>query len=186
MTFNVMNSRMAYTAIQTFDPSSGEGWTKYIGWSQLDQLKEVISLDCMLCPSVIRELFDDDWNFKVYKEIFHDLFGNLDYLLDRIKGNSKCQILATIPEPTIDEVMAFNDHRFLFKGFDLIEDETRISALVNCGGFDLAFHKNDLSECGLITDIQKALRVQALLRANYPEEDHADCSMWALWRMETR
>jgi hypothetical protein len=38
--------------------------------------------------------------------------------------------------PSDDEVRSFSDPRFVFRGFDLVELKTGISALVNCGGFD--------------------------------------------------
>ena len=29
-----------------------------------------------------------------------------------------------------------------------------------------------------------ALRVQKLLRAEYPDEHHANCDVWAIWQMK--
>ena len=88
-----------------------------------------------------------------------------------------------IQNPTEDEVRSFSDHRFVFRGFDLVELQTGISALVNCGGFPKAFSPADHSDCGLLTDHAKALSVQNLLRAEYPDEPHADCDVWAIWQM---
>ena len=92
-------------------------------------------------------------------------------------------VLALMENPTDEEVRAFNDDRFIFRGFDLVELQTGISALVNCGGFPKAFSSTDLSDCGLLTDHAKALSVQKLLRAEYPDEHHADCDVWAIWQM---
>ena len=64
--------------------------------------------------------------------------------------------------------------------------QTGISALVNCGGFDRAFASTDLSYCGLLTDHARASEVQDLLRAEYPDEPHADYDLWAIWRMKGR
>jgi hypothetical protein len=40
-----------FIAVETFGPAH-EGWEKYIQWSKLTQLKEVVDLDCSLCPAV--------------------------------------------------------------------------------------------------------------------------------------
>jgi hypothetical protein len=174
---------VGYTAVETFDPSKEEKWSNYIQWSGLTQLNEVVSLDCSLCPGIIDRLVDEDWNQNVYSKIFFALFGNLDYLLNRIKTHSKYQILATIREPNPDDIKNFKDNRFIFKGYDLLEEQTRISALTNCGGFDLAFNQDDISESGLIEEYNKAFKIRKLLLKNYPNENHADCSVWAIWKM---
>jgi hypothetical protein len=78
------------------------------------------------------------------------------------------------------EVGSFADPRFVFRGFDLVELQTGFGALVNCGGFDRAFAPTNLSDCGLLADLAKALEVQDLLRAEYPDKPHADCDVWAI------
>jgi hypothetical protein len=176
---------IAYVAIGTFAPSTIEDWAKYIEWSQLDHLKEVISLDCMLCPSLIEELTAEDWDHKVYEDIFHDMFGDLGYLLRRIQSRGRYQIVAAIREPSREAITDFNDERFDFKGYDLLDDQTRISALTNCGGFDLAFSKGDLTDCGLVWEYERAYDVRAALLRHYPEESHADCAVWGLWRLDS-
>jgi hypothetical protein len=174
---------IAYTAIETFDPSWGETWINYVKWSGLDHLEELVSLDCMLCPSIIGDLTEEDWKYIVCEQTFYGLFRDLDHLLDRIQTDDKYQIIATIREPTERDLLRFIDERFDFKGHDLIEDQTRISALTNCGGFDLAFCKDDLSECGLVTELERACRIRELLVKHYPEDPHANCAAWAIWRM---
>jgi hypothetical protein len=44
-----------FVATEKFDKSDA-GWAKYITWSGLEQLNEVISLDCSLCPTVLPTL----------------------------------------------------------------------------------------------------------------------------------
>jgi hypothetical protein len=85
--------------------------------------------------------------------------------------------------PTTDEVESFADARFAFRGFDLIEVNGTISTLVNCGGFDKTFSNNELSEFGLITDFRRAFAIQRSLPADYPNEPHAECNIWAIWQM---
>ena len=87
-------------------------------------------------------------------------------------------------EPSDAALASFHDPRFEFCGFDPIEQQTGISALTNCGGFDKAFLSGDLSDCGLLVDHARAIAVRQLLLAEYPEEPHACCRIWAIWRMK--
>lgn len=176
---------IAYTAIETFDPSDQEAWRKYIEWSKLDHLQEIISLDCALCPTIVPEIIQQDWNYFAPEYFLFGLFFDLTYLLNRINVNCKHQVIATLREPESNLVTLLEDKRFHFKGYDLIDEETQISALTNCGGFDLAFSKNDLSEYGLITDFNQAFEIKNLLQQHYPDEHHACCTVWAIWKMES-
>lgn len=174
-----------YSAVERFDPASGETWTKFIEWCGLTQLREVVSLDGILCPSVIviDELTVEDWRHNVSEDFKCHLFHDLECLLGKVVGTGGANVLALMQNPTDDEVRAFSDRRFIFRGFDLVELQTGVSILVNCGGFDKAFASTDLSDCGLLTDHAKAMNVQKLLRAEYPDEHHADCDVWAIWQM---
>ena len=173
-----------FIALENFKLSH-DGWQKYVEWSKLSQLKEVISLDCSLCPPIIDELNDNDWRYISEDEkTFFGLFTNYDYLVDRVSNYNDFQILAVSKNPDKIDLESFVNPRFKFKGFDLVEDDTRISALTNCGGFPKAFSNDELSTCGLITTYARAKEVQKSLLEHYPDEHHADCSCWAIWRME--
>jgi hypothetical protein len=177
--------RVIYSAVQRFDSAYGDAWTKFIVWSGLTHLHEVISLDGILCPSVFQELAPEDWEHNVQENYKTQLFRDLDYLLDKAAGNDRVNILAVMQEPTTAQLVEFTDPRFVFRGFDLIEcDGGNISALVNCGGFPKAFSSADLSDCGLLGDHATALKVQKLLSEEYPEEQHARCDVWAIWQMK--
>ncbi len=176
---------IVYTANETFDPSDHEAWQNYVAWSKLDHLKEIISLDNSLCPSVVPDLIEQDWDYLAPEYYLFGLFIDPTYLLNRIKDKTKFQVLAILREPQDYNTSEFHDKRFHFKGYDLIEEATCISALTNCGGFDLAFSNNDLSEYGLITDFNRALEIKNLLQQHYPDEHHADCTVWAIWKMES-
>jgi hypothetical protein len=174
-----------YSAVQRFDPACDDKWTNFIDWCGLTQLREVISLDGILCPSVIviDELTAEDWQHNVNENFQCHLFHDLEYMLGKVAGSDRVNVLALMQNPTEDEVRAFSDDRFIFRGFDLVELQTGISALVNCGGFPKAFASTDLSDCGLLADHGKAMIIQKLLRAEYPDEHHADCDLWAIWQM---
>jgi hypothetical protein len=175
---------VVYSAVKRFDTTCGEPWRKFIEWSGLTQLREVVSLDLMLCPTVIQDLTAEDWLHNVQEDFKITLFHDLDYLVRRVGEQGQVNIQALHQNPTDEEVRSFSDPRFVFRGFDLVELQTGISALVNCGGFDRVFAAADLSECGLLTDHAQALSVQRRLRGESPDEHHADCDVWAIWQMK--
>jgi hypothetical protein len=173
---------IGYTAVEQFNPTSSGSWNKYIEWSGLTHLKELISLDGVLCPNFIKELSIEDWSYNLPEEGMLYYFHSLDYLLKRINHSKEYHILAVTKNPAIPFPHGFDDANFEFIGYDLIEENGEISALTNCGGFDNTFHKEDLSEYGLITDFSKAVEIKRLLRENNPEERHAICDLWAIWK----
>ena len=92
-----------YSAREKFDPKNGSGWDKYVQWAQLPQLKEVISLDTSLCPSMFRELIDEDWNHNIHQDHRISYFKDLDYVVGRIKEKKDAvNVLAVVFEPASD------------------------------------------------------------------------------------
>jgi hypothetical protein len=72
--------------------------------------------------------------------------------------------------------------RFQFLGYDLVDVEDTASALTNCGGFPDVFANSELSRFGLLPELARAVEVQRLLRSLHPEEHHANCHVWAIFR----
>lgn len=170
---------IGFVALETFVPTN-----KYLEWSKLFQVEEVVSLDCALCPRIVRDLVEADSNYQQeHWGIFSDIFSNLDWLLDKTSDIEDKQVLAVLKEPEEDCGLAIHLKGFQFYGYDLVEDATRISALTNCGGFDKAFSSCDLSRYGLIEDFEKAKEIQLRLREHYPDDEHANCTLWAIWKM---
>jgi hypothetical protein len=62
--------------------------------------------------------------------------------------------------------------------------EGDVSALTNCGGFDDVFAKTELSHLGLLPELARAQEVRRDLPTAYPHEPHAECHVWAVWRLE--
>jgi hypothetical protein len=172
---------IGFIALETFAPTE-----KYKTWSKLFHVKEIISLDCALCPNIIGDVEEKDYVHLKQDEYYFDISNDLEWLIEKVRGSDDKQILAVIREPEIDCKNIEIDSRFKFCGYDLVEDDTRISALVNCGGFDKAFLPNELSEYGLIEEFEKAKAVQQLLMEKYPYEDHAFCTLWGIWRMSVK
>ena len=171
-----------FVAKRPFDPSSGEAWDRYVAWSGLSQLAEVVSLDTMLCPTVPEQLTAEDWDYNVHADYLVFFFQSLDYLLNRISEEPRLNILAVLQDPVPSDVAAMALPGFDFAGFDLVDVCGDISALTNCGGFEGVFQNAELSELGLLGDLSRAQEVQTALRVQYPEEHHADCHVWAIWR----
>ena len=172
-----------FIAVEKFGPYSGQAWQEFIDWSGLTHLTEVVSLDILLCAPVVDELVSEDWNYNVQEDYLTEYFHDLDYLLERVGSLDGISILAVLLNPETDALQLFADDRFEFQGYDLIELMTGVSALTNCGGFDQAFANEDLSPVGLLATYDDARRVQTLLKTHYPDEPHADCDLWAIWRM---
>lgn len=171
-----------YSAVERFDPNCGERWQDYIKRSGLTHLREVVSLDTILCPTIFGELADEDWQHNIQEDYKLHLFRDLDYILGKVAGNDHITVLALMQNPTDEELGSFSDSRFVFRGFDLMDVQGGNSALVNCGGFPDVFSPADLSDCGLLSDHATALLVQKVLRAKYPDCFDADCDVWAIWQ----
>ena len=138
-------------------------------------------MDGVLCPNFFQELSEEDWRHNVHEDFKTDLFVDLDYVVARTQSSVGLNVLAVIENPTADEITNFHHPHFVFRGFDLLEKHGGgVSVLLNCGGFDKAFAGAELSACGLLTNHARALEVQQLLHAEYPDEHHADCDVWAV------
>lgn len=177
-------NNICYVAVERFDSSNKDSWFKYIEWSKLYQLKELVSIDSSLCPQVFDPETDDDYRYLVSGEDQYTKYSNLEWLLKRTESIIDKQILAVLYKPDrAYEKLNFDD-RFEFCGYDLVEFFSGISALSNCGGFNRAFVDSELSNQGLILNFDRAKEVQELLLIEYPNESHADCDIWAIWKMK--
>ncbi len=173
-----------YVAKRPFDPSVGDRWNQYVAWSGLAQLREVVSLDTMLCPTVPEDLTTADWDHNVQADYQVFYFRSLDYLLQRVAAEGRLNVLAVLQNPSAADLSAVTLPDFAFAGFDLVDVHGDVSALTNCGGFEGVFGNAELSELGLLSHLGRVQEVQASLREQYPEEHHAVCDVWAIWRRQ--
>lgn len=172
-----------YTAVHRFSPDcAGDRWRDYLAWTDLEQLEEVISLDQLLCPNFFESPSGEDWDYNVHEANKLHLFHDLDYVLRKTAEHKCVQVVGVIHAPTPGELATTHDPRLQFCGFDLVETDGVISALVNCGGFELSFSNRDLNAWGLLDSYQRTLEVKASLVYEYPDEHHARCDVWALYR----
>lgn len=180
-----MNSEIWYTVRDTYDSdyNSEFSWEKYIKWSKLTHLAELVSLDGLLNGLSFEPDFqsEEDWKYIVTEDqIVTQFFNSKDYVLDKAGDLKYFNFLAVIREPGSSKQNLVDE--FEFVGYDLIEVGGDISALTNCGGFDESFSPSDLNEFGLVTDWQRARQIQKDLLANNPDEHHADCYLFEVWR----
>jgi len=171
---------------QDYDPS-GLSWKKYIEFSRLDHLVELVSLDGMLNEVLVEpdRNNEEDWECIVCDQEYETgFFTTLDFVLQRTKQMDRFNLVAVAIEPTQDCKDVLLDG-FEFVGYDLVDKEYSISALTNCGGFDETFLPADLNKYGLIDDYTKAFDIKKRLLINNPDEYHADTNAIAVWRHET-
>lgn len=101
----------------------------------------------------------------------------------RVAGVTNLSILAILQNPTAADLASVELPGFEFAGFDLLDVCGDVSALTNCGGFDEVFQKAEISDLGLLRDLSRAYEVQVGLAVRYPQEPHARCHVWAIWRL---
>jgi len=111
-------------------------------------------------------------------------FTDFDFLMTQVADLEPKNVLCVFRNPTAQPEAPLLDFRFL--GYALVDRECSISALTNCGGFPDVFANSELSHVGLLKDFGRAVEVQQNLRALHPAEHHADCHLWAIFRLDCR
>ena len=169
-----------FIATERFTPDD-ESWNGYIQFSGLTQLKELVSLDSSLCPTILPNIKAEYWPHIVNENFMLNFFLDFDFLIEQINNIEKKNVLCVFRNPQ-QIPTAPSAANFKFIGYDLVEVNGGISALTNCGGFPDVFANAELSEVGLLTEFGRANKVQALLRSLYPNDPHANCDLWAIFR----
>ena len=148
-----------FIATQKFGPLKGASWTNYISWSGLTQLEEVVSLDPMLCETVLPEIKPDYWSHIVNEDFMLNFFTDLEFLLKEAAAIPEKNLLCVYRNPPKDP--AANDLliSFEFLGYDLVDIMSSASALTNCGGFPHAFRNAELTRKGLLATRKRAFEV---------------------------
>src|SRR5688572_9286738 len=94
-----------YTATETYDKDyeDGSSWTKYIEFSKLTHLTELVSLDGMLNGLIFEPDRGEngDWDFIIIDELYETgLFNSLDYVIKKVKGKGRFNLLTVVKKPT--------------------------------------------------------------------------------------
>jgi hypothetical protein len=170
-----------YVVTQRFGPADGDCWDRYVEWAGLPQLTELVTVDGSLCERVIDAPAPEDWPHVVQANFMLGFFTDLEHLLRRVGSVANRNVLCVFREPERHPEPPHPAH-WRFEGYDLLDRTVGPSALSNCGGFPLAFHNRELSPNGLLPSLDRAREVQRALLHCYPDEQHADCHVWAVFR----
>jgi hypothetical protein len=173
-----------FIATEKFGLADGESWEKFVAWSGLTQLKEVVSLDSSLCPTVLPDIKNDYWPHIVKQNFLLNFFIDLDFLIAQLSNSAQKNLLCVFRNPPKQPDMPKHLQQFVFLGYDLVELETNTSALTNCGGFPDVFSNSELSSVGLLSTHSRAVEIQGMLRELHPTEPHANCDLWAIYRTD--
>jgi hypothetical protein len=178
--------RPLYIVTERFGPGvRGVEWEKYVLWSGLLQLDELVSLDSILCRAVVQEVRAEDWPHIVNEDHMLGYFVDLDYLVERAGHLRERNLLCVYRNPeSHPEPPPVTSYRFVFEGYDLVETGGGPSALTNCGGFPLAFSDAEIGPHGLLSSLDRASEVSRALREQYPAEHHARCDLWCIYRAQ--
>jgi hypothetical protein len=174
-----------FIATKRFDAGFGDDWTRYVAWSGLTQLEELVSLDSMLCPCLLHEIRDHYWPHIVNEDFMLNYFTDLDFMLAELPASldwSQTNLLCVFRNPPAEPPPALVPFPAELVGYDLCDVYGGNSALSNCGGFPLAFDSAELSRHGLIRSHERAAAVRDALMHHYPDEVHAKCHLWAIYR----
>jgi hypothetical protein len=174
-----------YAARRRLGPQHGERWTAWVAWSGLVHVRELVSLDTILCPEAPERLVAEDWEHNVHADYQVMHFRSLAYLRQRVGGTPDVNVLALLQNPAASEVAQIRPAGFDFAGFEVLDVHGDVSALTNCGGFPEVFAGGELNMLGLLSDLSRADDVRRELRSAYPLEPHAACDVWALWRLRS-
>jgi hypothetical protein len=122
------------------------------------------------------------WDFIITDDLYETgLFNSLDYVIKKVKEKERFNLLTVVKEPT-EKCEEIKIHDFEFIGYELLDKDYSTSALSNCGGFEETFKPTDLNHYGLIDTFEKTFGIRDRLFKNNPEEHHADCNVFAIWR----
>ncbi len=173
-----------YIATKRFDSTTAE-WREYVHWSGLSHLRELVTLDAILCKHVITTLSEEDWKHNVHEDYLVEFFVDADYLLKRIPYSPHIRFLSVQRNPDGNASPCVANRNVVFAGYDILDGYADVSLLTNCGEFPLAFDGRQLNAVGLFDELAMAGQVRDALTRNYLQETpHVEqCVIWAIWEI---
>lgn len=172
-----------YTARKRFNPLNIDSWKwdDYIQFSGFLHIKELITGDYLLCPNLVQEIADDDWEHIVNEDFRTHWFCNYSYLKSRVNFDPIQHNILAIQECPID----YTDPPSCFEncGFDILDSFDSISVLTNCRQFLNVFNPNEVNEYGLINNLAQAIHIaENLKKLNFADPHSQDCKIWQIAR----
>ncbi len=109
-----------FLATRRFTLEDGDAWSKYIHLSGLTQLREVVSLDSLLCPKLLTETKAEHWRYVVNEDFLTDFFTDFAYLMKQVahieNKNVLCVFRNPYEKPVAPEVAPFEFLGYRFVG----------------------------------------------------------------------
>jgi hypothetical protein len=90
-----------FIATEPFSPMDGDRWRKFIEWSGLTQLTELVSLDSLLCPPILSEVRDDYWPNIVNEDYMLAYFLDLGFLKREVAATENLNLLCVVRNPAL-------------------------------------------------------------------------------------
>lgn len=170
-----------YTARKRFTPQVGDGWADYIKWIGFAKVKEMVTIDYMLCPNLITVLTDADWSHNVHVGHRTSWFHDLTYTRQRCDWRpGHDQIIAMLDSPEVEHTAPTG---FAPCGFDIVDGFDAISVLSNCGRLPGIVDPLAVNAYGLLTDLATATTIAEVIRETFPDDPHCnDCNVWQIAR----
>lgn len=170
-----------FAACRKFDSNCGDEWSRFVHWSGFHHIEEIVSVDTILCPSLIDTLIDDDWEFNIHSDYRTSFFHDHEYLKRRVKyDSSRHNILALTEFPTH---LPAPPNGFIHCGYDILDSFNSNSVLTNCGKHPTAYTTTDLNRVGLVDDLDRVTCIAEAIRDKNPDDDHcSDCRVWGIAR----
>lgn len=174
-------SEWLYTIRERCTPETQEGWEGYLAFSGFTHITELVTLDSMMCPAIIIDLVDEDWNHNVHEDCRITFFRDTEYLLNRQPLDPlRHQLLAIVECPDGTECVPVG---FTPCGFDIMDSDFGNSTLTNCGPVPEAFDASTVNTFGPLSDIETAIEVRDKMRRQQPDDPHlGDCEVWQIAR----
>lgn len=186
-----MQNTYFYALVTKFSTSS-ISWKDFIGLTGLVNLNEVVSVDNILCPSLIEVLTPEDWSHNVHDDFRTYFFWDIKYLIKRAMDFPTGNLLALLEDPMRSGIgtrhfgvgVLPSCEGFVFKGYDIVDEDYHASLLTNCGGFPDVFQGTELNSCGLIERQSRAYEIKIDLMKKHYDNPHTKCIVLAVWRNE--
>jgi len=91
-----------FIATEKFGPSKGEAWRKYLTWSGLAHLQELVSLDPILCPPILSAIREDYWPHIVNENFMLSYFVDLASYWQRFRTSLKKMFCVSFAIPSLN------------------------------------------------------------------------------------